>query len=271
MTDYDQSDAKFFAKYAKLVECASKPLEESCKECLTTISGYKLFFFYQTSRLEEYSYKVMIHYNDESKKVLVSLAGPDAKEHAKYIQEIYTSGLTWVKSYKIQVEKEYKLVYFSKLRKVLQSKIEKIAHSGRGEYEYVFTGHSVGGSLAILASYDLTKSDILSKEKNGTKVYTFGALRIGDAQFVTYVNSAVRLFRIVKSDDYITRIPNCYYSLEALGWRCFTKDIISRFVTRVSSPLFIYLQNYRYSSFYTIPVVQAVRTYTVSYYRTGVS
>jgi hypothetical protein len=76
---------------------------------------------------------------------------------------------------------------------------------------------------------------------------------------VALVNSTVFVYRIIRNDDYVVRIPNCYYSITALGWRCFTQEIINRYIVVPSSPLFFYLQNYRYSYYYTVPVIQSVK------------
>ncbi len=259
--NFDQQGSRFYVKFAKMISCASKPLEKSCPACVNNSSGYKLFFYYQTSRLKEYRYRFMIHYKDSRKLAIVSFAGPNVRQYPKYIQTIYSSGFGWVSGLKAQVESEYKTTYYKHLRKMLVNKIDKFKKSGRANYHFVFDGHSVGGSLATLAAYDLVKSHILSKAQNHVKVYTFGGLRIGDQRFVTLVNSAVTLYRAIRNDDYVVRIPNCYYSLVGLTWNCYTRAIINRYVAVPSSPLFVYLQSYRYSSFYFTPVVTAIKAF----------
>jgi predicted lipase len=51
-------------------------------------------------------------------------------------------------------------------------------HSGA---KIIVTGHSLGGSLAILAAADLHKS-----HGKIDQVYTFGQPRVGNAQFASY-------------------------------------------------------------------------------------
>lgn len=268
---FDEQGSRFLVQFAKLINCASKPLERSCPKCLSNNYGYRMFFFYQTSRLQRYRFKFMIHYNDKVRKILISFSGPSVQEFPRYVQLIYTQGFGWVKSTRILVENEYKRVYYRQLRAILIKKINKIKKSGRAGYNFVFTGHSIGGSIATLASYDLTKSNIISKNVNHPKVYTFGALRIGDRRLVNLVNTLVTVYRVIRSDDYVVRIPNCYYSITALGWRCFTREIINRYIIVPSSPLFFYLQSYRYSLFYSIPVVNAVTSYFIAYRKSNSS
>ena len=64
MFHYSESEAKTFADFSKMVSCASKPLNEKCPKCMNPGNGYKFYFFYQTTRINRFDYKFMIHYND---------------------------------------------------------------------------------------------------------------------------------------------------------------------------------------------------------------
>jgi len=132
------------------------------------------------------------------------------------------------------------MIYFGKFRRVLLKKIRQIKKSGRQDYEFVLNGYSIGGSMATLAGFDLVKRSVAKV----TGIYTFGSLRIGDATFVALVNSTVKVWRIVKETDFIVRIPTCYFSPNLNVWRCFSKPIISKFITQKSFPLRIYVKNY---------------------------
>ena len=59
-----------------------------------------------------------------------------------------------------------------------------------------YTGHSLGGALAILAAAFLPPQ----------AVYTFGAPRVGDADFVAALK-AVRIFQVVNPNDVVTTLP----------------------------------------------------------------
>jgi hypothetical protein len=62
------------------------------------------------------------------------------------------------------------------------------------------TGHSLGGGMAVLAGSDLT-----AHGRNVT-VYTFGAPRVGDKDFVMS-NSHIPTFRFVNSLDIVPQVP----------------------------------------------------------------
>lgn len=236
---YTEAEAKQYANYAKLVGCAQKPLTKNCPKCINPGDGYKFYFFYQTTRINKFDYKFMIHYNDLKKKILITFSGPSVNNHI-YIKYIYSAGFSLVKKYRFQVEKEFYQIYFKKIRKILFSKIQKINSSGRKNFETNFIGHSIGASLATLAAFDMQQ---LKQVKN-PKVYSFAPLRLGDATFVALVNSYVTVYRIVKKSDYLVRIPNCYFSPTYKVWRCFNDKIIREFIYKPNFPLKIYVKSY---------------------------
>jgi hypothetical protein len=237
---FDEIEAKTVASFAKNTNCASKPLAKSCPTCLSGSEGYKFFFYFQTLRMKKYNYKFMIHYNDKSKNILVTFAGPSVDHHT-YIKYIYSNGFSLVKIFKFQVEKEFYFIYYKKMRSLLHKKLEQVKNSGRAKYSHTFAGYSIGGSLAILAGYDVEKSQLTHSPP---KVLSIGGLRIGDASFVTQVNTAIPVIRIHKHDDYIVRIPNCYFSPLFNAWRCFTPTIIRKSILLTSFPLKVYIKSY---------------------------
>lgn len=240
---FNEIEAKKFAVFAKFANCGKKPLTKTCKTCLKPQDGFKMFFFYQVTRMKKYHYKFFIHYNDKTKQVVISFGAPSVDNH-KYIQLIYTRGWSMIRSYKIKVEKEFKIIYFLKLKKILTEKVKKLKKSGRLAYKFYFTGYSLGASLATLSALDLTKSKVISKVANNPTVYTYGGLRIGDSSFVSLVNRVITLWRVVKQNDYMVRIPNCYYSVVAKVWRCFTTPVLNRYIIRRNFPLRTYYTRY---------------------------
>merc|ERR1712096_70927 len=191
-------------------------------------------------RLNKYPYKVLVHYNDLERKIVITFAGPSVEVHPDYIKYIYSKGLVKVPFYNIMVEKEYSYIYFKKFRTLLYKKLNKIEKSNRKDYQYVINGYSIGGSIATLAAFDLSQK----RHIKNPLVFTYGSLRIGDASFVTLVNSSVKIWRIMKSTDYITRIPVVYYSTQKKNWRFFSKTIITNYIQKKAFPLGNYVKSY---------------------------
>lgn len=59
-----------------------------------------------------------------------------------------------------------------------------------------YTGHSLGGALAVLAA----------SLKNPTAVYTFGSPRMGNAEFVNKTRE-LKIYRVVNPRDIVTSVP----------------------------------------------------------------
>jgi hypothetical protein len=69
------------------------------------------------------------------------------------------------------------------------------------------TGHSLGGALATLAAFDLTKQFNVD-----TTVYTFGQPRVGNKAFATDYNKTVpRHFSVANGQDPVARVPKGSY------------------------------------------------------------
>lgn len=244
LTTFEETDARFYANFAKMANCALKPLSINCPKCLNPNDGYKFFFYFQTTRMKKFVYKFLIHYNDQEQKIVVSFAGPSVENH-EYVKYIYGKGFVFVRNYRAQIESEFYNVYFKRMKPLLAKKLKVAQTSGRKDYKITFVGHSLGGSIATIAAFDMSNLNVIQKPN----VYTYGALRFGDAAFVTMINLSVNVFRIVRSNDYIVRIPNCYYSVMFNSWRCFSEPIIRKFIHATTFPLKIYVK--KYATYYT--------------------
>lgn len=92
-----------------------------------------------------------------------------------------------------------------------------------GAKRILCTGHSLGGALAMLAAYDLTKSvRAIADGRVSLGVYAFGTPRIGNAAFARCYNAAVpETFRICNYHDGIARMPRA-----ALGFAHFGRTVL---------------------------------------------
>jgi triacylglycerol lipase len=83
---------------------------------------------------------------------------------------------------------------------------------------FIFTGHSLGGALALMAG---THYAALGYQVSG--VYTFGQPRVGNPFHACYVDEhlAGRFFRCVHESDPVTRIPWMFGSYRHAGMELF--------------------------------------------------
>lgn len=82
-----------------------------------------------------------------------------------------------------------------------------LSEMGNSSKSLWFTGHSLGGAVAVLAAAKCIFFDKFPFEISG--VYTYGQPRVGDLKFAKLYNSRLRskTFRFVNNNDVVTRIP----------------------------------------------------------------
>lgn len=210
--EYDEDEARFYASFSKAAKCFDKPSKSYFK-------NYKFFSAQKIMRESLYPYKTFIHLSQEEKRVIISIGSPSNLPNCFY-SRLYSEEFKWVRSNRVLLEKEFFEVYYSYIRPFLVKKIMQLRFLGFGDAEYVFNGHSLGGSLAIYTAFDLAKGGILSTINKKPTVYAFGALRIGDASFAAQVNDYAEIWKIDKQTDPMVRAPSCFYNSKNKRWEC---------------------------------------------------
>ena len=88
------------------------------------------------------------------------------------------------------------MTVYDKIKQIMQS---PAANDDKGKpLPLFFTGHSLGGALALLAT------NLLAKDIKGA-CYTFGGPRIADYEFLKGLKTPV--YRVVNSSDIVPRVP----------------------------------------------------------------
>lgn len=81
----------------------------------------------------------------------------------------------------------------------------------------VITGHSLGGALATLFSYDIIRDGLYKGHLN---CVTFGSPRVGNIRFARHYNSIMpNNIRIVNGDDLVTTLPPWWMFYKHVGLR----------------------------------------------------
>ena len=91
--------------------------------------------------------------------------------------------------------------------------------------EIIFTGHSLGGALAVLAYSRFADPDI--------SLYTFGCPRVGDAAFRDRVlqNPGRGIYRFVNFNDAVTHVPTASFLYHQVPESCLRFDADGNFNT----------------------------------------
>jgi len=74
------------------------------------------------------------------------------------------------------------------------------------KFDLIFTGHSLGGAAAAIASLDAKHR--MKVEANRTLLYTFGEPRTGNADFASNLSTVLNnTYRIVNGKDFVPHLP----------------------------------------------------------------
>ena len=200
----------FYMLFAKLAYCNGKIIKTTTCSFCDNLKGYTTFITHSIKDQTGRRFLFAILINDQKAEVVITFSGPKTENSGSLFSDIYSKGFTTVSDLdNIRVETSYWEIYSKLLRIMLQTKVKEVQLNQRSGYKFKFVGHSFGGSLAILAAFDLKRRGVLEKVP---QVYTFGQLRIGDLNFVNTVNQHLQIIKVVKDNDYITRSPNCFFA-----------------------------------------------------------
>lgn len=105
----------------------------------------------------------------------------------------------------------------------LEDSLRKI---GLPDYKLVFTGHSLGGALAVHAATDMFLENLRSG--SNMKVYTFGQPRVGNKEFDGVIKSKIpETYRIVHHKDLVVHVPPCISKPIVGATSCFSEGALA--------------------------------------------
>jgi len=202
-------------------------------------------------------FSFMINYDKNNNVIIVSFAGPEIKpfDHSykklnfnftynanyDFLKRLYSTGLITInysnieinnQNSEISIEKEFKEIYYDKMRIDLIAWLQKYIKN-QNPAKIIFTGYGLGGSLGLLAFTDLMLIDLF-KKSNKPEAYIFAGFRIGDENFIEKINKIsfqkqAKIWRIYNDNDYVVKFPNCYYNNLLLKWQCDNKHLKENF------------------------------------------
>ncbi|CAI5986442.1 unnamed protein product, partial [Closterium sp. NIES-64] len=96
--------------------------------------------------------------------------------------------------------------------------LKAILASSSEKYHIMVTGHSLGGALSTLFTYDLAQSDLKKQHGFTLSLYNFGSPRVGNHAFAARFNQLVGdSWRIANDHDIVPRVPYVLYKHVATG------------------------------------------------------
>lgn len=210
---------KSYLSFAQVPYCNPEVIRAlACPLCSSILDGsYKVRDIIQTT-IHKRDFKAVVLQSHAHKEIVITFGAPRIHEDPAFYSAVYTGGYSRFKN--IHVERIFAHVYTNGLDSRIRKTVANLLNGHRG-YNVVLVGHSFGGALAALSAYDLHHSRIIG-EHNAPKVYTYGSLKVGDNDLVGYLNSRMKVIRIVKNSDLAPVLGNCKYVSYAGKWDCST-------------------------------------------------
>jgi hypothetical protein len=103
--------------------------------------------------------------------------------------------------------------YKDEFRTSFIKKIKTMADSWHDSgYRIIFTGHSLGGAIALHAAADAILEGIFKKHQ--VYIYTYGLPRVGNIEFLNqFINQCAEFYRVVHNRDLVSHVPPCITDL----------------------------------------------------------
>ena len=145
-------------------------------------------------------------YSTNENQIVVSFRGTNGKDYKNWITNAVVQMLEYENVPGAMVHRGFKGAYDFISKSIRQNVKDLIKDHPTAKI--LVTGHSLGGSLALLGAVDLKRE--LGSIKNQIQIYTFGAPRVGNIEFADYVShlfADVNYIRVTHYDDAIPHIP----------------------------------------------------------------
>ena len=209
MQTFNQDMISYYSWFASYGYCEDIDVPLFCCKNYFDFFTKKWTIVKETSTDKYYVYNFILWRNDEFKKYIVAFPGTNEilellneAVHIKLVDYESGNGIKLVNYFK-QVAFELKEIFFTK--DVLDD-IE--AHP---DYQFIATGHSLGGAVATIFLYEAINKGYLDPNRNEPVLITYGQPRTGNENFVLDFNKKIKnVLRIVRDGDIVVSLP---YSL----------------------------------------------------------
>ena len=209
MQTFNQDMISYYSWFASYGYCEDIDVPLFCCKNYFDFFTKKWTIVKETSTDKYYVYNFILWRNDQFKKYIVAFPGTNEilellneAVNIKLVDYESGNGIKLVNYFK-QVAYELKEIFFTK------DVLDDIqAHP---DYQFIATGHSLGGAVATIFLYEALNKGFLDPNKNEPVLITYGQPRTGNENFVLDFNKKVKnVLRIVRDGDIVVSLP---YSL----------------------------------------------------------
>jgi hypothetical protein len=210
---YNPADAFEFAAASALAYCDPSSIQSwTCGAACQNLTGYQPFYsnVFQVSEGQTLSFTMIV--NPSTQRFVTSFRGTFTSW--QLILELLEGGAT---DYTLQSVPDAIADYYfynhytSSLRATFVQNLQS-AYSSYPNYEFVFTGHSLGAAITTLAAFDAINSGIIPGQQ--VIMYNYGSPRVGNIVLAQAIEAAIpQIYRVVHYQDIVPHVPPCVRSL----------------------------------------------------------
>ena len=201
--------AKYFLKLSSYAYCEEQTLKQ--KKCCPELfleDGWELVFEKKVS-YDDYTYSILK--NDKFKKIVATFPGTAGP--LQLIKELYYSNGVIFKDDPTEKIMHYlKNVYLS-FEAELDKDLSYLFEIYKG-YQFIFTGHSLGASIAAISVLDSIKHGYVKRSKFSPMLITYGQPRVGNDILANEIMKNIPIiYRVSREGDIVCNIPLCSWTL----------------------------------------------------------
>lgn len=183
----------------------------NCGAACGNLTNYTYYYTYQGTIDKALAFTVLT--NDNNKTVVFTFRG--TKSLLQLAQELTKAGGSNYTTDHFNYSGAQVLTYFQNTYKknfqsLVLSKLLALGKSTRRTYQYIFTGHNIGGAYATLAALDASTYGYVPVTSTTPLLMTFGSPRVGNYYFATNASEIIpESYRVVHYNDLICHLPPC--------------------------------------------------------------
>jgi hypothetical protein len=161
------------------------------------------------------------------KRVVITLTG--TKEKSQLLKEGWYSNLVaFGDASKKMFISDYFNTVFTQVKVLLKPKLVELVKK-YPDFQFIFTGHSLGGAMSTLFALDSVLDGYLPVSSSSPALINYASPRVGNYVFASHVMYYVPIvYRLVRNGDPVVSIPPCSYIMKCsnkLGREKFTRNL----------------------------------------------
>ena len=208
MDNFSQEMISYYSWFASYGYCEDVQIPLFCCKNYFDFFTEKWSIVSESSTGKYFDFNFVLWRSDEYKKYIIAFPGT-RHDILELLNEAVNSKLVNYYSYNngIKVVNYFYKVMVELREIVFQTEVLADINEHPG-YQFIATGHSLGGAVASLVLYDAMVKGYIVSRLNEPVLITFGQPRTGNENFVNDFNARIKnVMRVVRDGDIVTSIP----------------------------------------------------------------